>query len=275
MSDLLERAITLLRDASLVEASLLLLAENVVVFLLAIATGAVIVRMFPERRVAHLPERTEAIEVALTISTIVLNTVITIVGWWLWREGIVKFRTDTGVRAWLIDPLLLLVIMDIAMYALHRVAHVGSLYPLLHRTHHRFDRPHPLTLFVLNPFEAVAFGSLWLAVIIVMDFSWIGMAIYLGLNVLFGVVGHLGVEPLPDRFKHLPILRWLSTSTFHARHHQDRKHNFGFYTLVWDKLFGTLSPHYESAFGLLPSPDYEQNVPRRNSSEARKKNPIR
>lgn len=35
-------------------------------------------------------------------------------------------------------------------------------------------------------------------------------------------------------------LRHVGTSTFHAGHHQDAGHNFGFYTLVWDRLFGTL-----------------------------------
>jgi sterol desaturase/sphingolipid hydroxylase (fatty acid hydroxylase superfamily) len=233
------------------EAALLLLLENLVVFVLAIALGYVLLHIFSERRVTAAPGRTEPTEIVLTITTLLLNTLVTLVGWWLWREGVITFRSDTGIQAIVVDTIVLLVVMDLAMYALHRLAHWKLLYPLLHRTHHRYDRPHPLTLFVLNPAEAVSFGSLWLLVISVYDASWIGMSIYLALNVLFGTIGHLGVEPLPDRWKRIPILRLLSTSTFHAQHHHDKAYNFGFYTLLWDRLFGTLSPEYESRFGRM------------------------
>ena len=59
----------------------------------------------------------------------------------------------------------------------------------------------------------------------------------------------IAVEPLPDSWLKIPILGLLTTSTFHAQHHQDIDHNFGFYTLIWDRLFGTISPEYYSHFG--------------------------
>ena len=80
------------------------------------------------------------------------------------------------------------------------------------------------------------------------------MSINLALNTAFGAIGHLGVEPLPDGWVRAPILRWIATSTFHARHHGDPRSNFGFYTLVWDRLFGTLSSTYERDFGAIPAP---------------------
>ena len=49
----------------------------------------------------------------------------------LWRAGIVHFRSDFGIRAWL-DIVVLVAIMDLAMYLLHRVAHTKLFYPLLH-----------------------------------------------------------------------------------------------------------------------------------------------
>jgi len=98
--------------------------------------------------------------------------------------------------------------------------------------HHAYDRPRPLTLFVLNPAENLAYGVLWLAVVSVYPASWLGMSVYLVLNVLFGTIGHLGVEPFPDRWGKVPVLRDVAGSTFHARHHQDLGCNFGFYTLL-------------------------------------------
>ncbi len=245
--------VILLRDLTIPEAFLLFLIENLIIFGLAVASGYLLIRLFAERRVSLPPERIERVEIVLTISSVLLNTLITVVGWWMWREGIIEFRTDMGFRALVVDVLLLLIVMDLAMYLLHRAAHWAGVYDIVHRTHHRYDRPHPITLFVLNPFEALGFGSLWLIVVAFYDASWIGMSTYLTLNVLFGMVGHLGVEPLPDGWKRLPALRYISTSTFHAQHHMDKDHNFGFYTLIWDRLFGTLSPNYNRDFGKLPT----------------------
>ncbi|MCC7534849.1 MAG: sterol desaturase family protein [Deltaproteobacteria bacterium] len=225
-----------------------LLVQNLVVFGLALAGGALVVRLFRGRRVTAPPPPLERREVALAACTIVLNTAVTVVGFWLWQRGTVRFRDDLGLYAWLDVPVILLA-MDLAMYVLHRVAHVGGLYGWLHRPHHRYDRPRPLTLFVLAPHETLAFGALWLVVISVYPASWLGMSIYLALNVAFGVVGHVGVEPLPRAWVRLPVLRHVATSTFHAQHHADPRFNFGFYTVLWDRLLGTLDPRYERAFG--------------------------
>jgi sterol desaturase/sphingolipid hydroxylase (fatty acid hydroxylase superfamily) len=63
------------------------------------------------------------------------------------------------------------------------------------------------------------------------------VVIYLSLNVLFGIVGHLGFEPLAA-YKS-GWIRYLGTSDFHHAHHRDIHGNFGFYTSLWDRLFGT------------------------------------
>lgn len=135
------------------------------------------------------------------------------------------------------------------MYLLHRVAHFRPLFALAHGEHHRHAHPRVLTLFVLHPLETVGFGGLWLALIILYQPSWLGMTIYLALNVAFGAIGHLGVEPLPASWVRTPGLRHIATSTFHAQHHVEETFNYGFYTLLWDRLFGTLSPRYQRDFG--------------------------
>ncbi len=248
----MESLMTFLQQAPFWLAVLLLLLENLIVLFVALALGQILVHIYSGRRVTPPAPPLEGQEIAATVSCVILNTVVTIVGFILWRTGIMRFRTDFGMWAWL-DALALLMIMDLAMYLLHRLGHHPWLFPLLHRMHHTYDRPRPLTLFVLNPAENLAYGVLWLIVASLYPASWLGMSVYLILNVLFGMVGHLGVEPFPDFWARLPVLRYLGTSTFHAQHHQDLAHNFGFYTLIWDKLFGTLRPDYDQVFGrLLP-----------------------
>ena len=242
-----DRALAALRDMPLATAAALLLAQNVVVFALALLFGALVVRVYPGRRAAGRPDALSGVEVAVAASAVVLNTVVTFAGLLLWRAGVVRFRDDVGVGV-VLDVVVLLLGMDLAMYVLHRVAHHPWLFPLLHRLHHRFERPRPLTLFVLNPIEALSFGGLWLVAITVYSASWLGMSVYLVLNVAFGVLGHVGVEPFPRGWVKWPALRHVGTSTFHAQHHAAPTHNYGFYTLLWDRLFGTLHPDYVARF---------------------------
>lgn len=246
-----------MHDAPVWQAVAVLLAENVLIFFLALLVGHGLIGQFADRRVTLPAPPLARLEVAVAASNVLLNTVVTLAGLFLWRAGVVRFRTDTGLWA-VLDVFVLLFVMDFAMYWLHRAAHHRLLYPILHRLHHAFDRPRPLTLFVLNPAENVAFGALWLVVIVLYPASWVGMSVYLALNVLFGTIGHLGVEPLPRGWVRVPGLRNVAGSTFHARHHQHLACNFGFYTLIWDRLFGTLGADYWDSFGRLPVPADER-----------------
>src|SRR5439155_24910664 len=116
---------------------------------------------------------------------------------------------DVAPAAVALDVLALLLTMDLLMYVFHRVAHHRWIYPIVHSTHHLYERPRPLSLFVLNPFEVIGFGGLWLALLCVYDATWWGMCIYLAINLIFGTVGHLGVEPLPRGWRSVPLLRHL------------------------------------------------------------------
>lgn len=246
-----ESIINWLQQASWLEASVVLLAENVAIFLLVLAGGEWLVRCWGSPVVSHPPEPVSGGEVAVALSNVLLNTVITLIGWQLWLHGVIRFR-DSTVSGVLVDVIVLLLVMDLCMYWLHRLAHIPLLFNWIHQLHHRYDRVRPLTLFALNPLENLGFGMLWLAVIAVYPASWIGMSIYLVLNVVCGAIGHLGVEPVPARWAGYAVTRHVAGSSFHAQHHQDVHHNFGFYTLVWDRLFGTLRPGYQQNFGRIP-----------------------
>lgn len=248
---MLEWLISWLATASLIELTLAFLLENLFILVGVIGAGWALTALFAHRRVAYVPEPVTFADGAVALMNVGLNTLTTVAGLLLWRAGVITFRTDVGVRA-LLDTLILFVAMDFAMYWLHRLAHTRMLYPLLHRYHHRFDRPRTLTLFALNPAENLAFGALWLAVLCLYQASWLGMMLYLTLNVAFGTVGHLGVEPLPSQWAGVPLMGQVAGASFHAQHHQDKDHNFGFYTLVWDRLFGTVRPDYAESFGQIP-----------------------
>lgn len=224
-----------------------LLVENVALFAASLSLGTLAERSYVRRRIDPAPGPFQIKEGVLAGVTVTLNWLITLAGWFLWKGGWIVVRRDQGLWAWL-DVIWLLLIMDLAMYGLHRAAHWNWLYPM-HRLHHEFDCPRPIDLFVLHPLETLAFGSLWLGVVMIHEWSFLGMTVYLTINLVSGTLGHLGVEPFPAWFDRVPLLRQIGTSTFHAGHHHNVRHNFGFYTIFWDRLFGTLEPAYDHVFG--------------------------
>jgi lathosterol oxidase len=243
MNSFLDWAFTL----SAPEAVLWLAVLNVATFGLTLLAGCLVSATFGRRRIVPPARALSRQEVICTAAGIAVNTLVTVAGWFLWEEGVLEIRRDTGWRAWLDFPILVLV-MDVGMYALHRVAHTRWFFPI-HRLHHEYDRPWALTLFVVHPLETLGFGMLWLVVVVLCRPSWLGLSLYMGANLAAGMLGHVGVEPFPRWWSRMPVLREVGTSTFHAQHHLDVHHNYGFYTLIWDRLLGTLFPQYDESFG--------------------------
>lgn len=240
------------RSLAVGEAALLSLLVNVVVFAVTLALGELVVRAWRGRPVALPPPPLSRAEITLSATCVVLNSLVMLVGWALFRAGVLAVDGDPHLGRWLLDAALILVVMDLAMYLTHRLAHHPLTFSFVHGIHHRYDAPRPLTLFVLHPLEVLGFGSLWIVILCLHPFSLGGMLLYLTLNTTFGALGHVGVEPFPRGWVRWPVLRAIGTSTFHARHHQSPTSNYGFYTLVWDRLFGTYDATYPHQFAEPP-----------------------
>lgn len=176
---------------------------------------------------------------------VLLNSAVAVVGWWLWRAGWITITHPVWWRT-ILDVGIFLLLMDFAMYITHRIAHDPWFYTKIHATHHTHQSTNPISLFVLSPFEVFGFGALMISVLVVVPLSGAAILIYLFLNVLFGTLGHAGVEPFPRSWSKWILVRQIGTSTFHAEHHLQPRTNYGFYTVVWDRLFGTLHPRYDA-----------------------------
>lgn len=202
---------------------------------------------FSGKRIFDRWEPVRTIEVGAVFLTILLNTGVSVGGWWLWKTGWIEIHPASLLHGSL-DCLVMLIAMDFGMYIFHRIAHSPLIFALLHKFHHRHETTNPLSLFVLHPAEVIGFGVLMVAFLLLYPITVTGLVAYLTLNVLFGTLGHSGVEPFPAHLRSVPILKWIGTSTFHAEHHEHPGYNFGFYTLIWDKLFGTLDPEYDQRY---------------------------
>ena len=139
----MDAVISFLRDAPVATLVFLIIVENVFIFVASLVAGALLAKCFAARRVADKPESLTRLEVLLAISTVFLNSLVTIAGLLLWRRGIIQFREETGIAV-VFDFLFLVLVMDVCMYALHRLAHWPLFFQIVHRTHHRYDNPRPL-----------------------------------------------------------------------------------------------------------------------------------
>lgn len=215
---------------------LIFLAENVIITFLVVLAGWLLQRKFSGNApVSYFFTRREWL---LCMLTNILNTVVTYAGFWLWKSGLIKVETDVSMTIFM-DFLFLFLGMDILMFVFHYLIHQTFLYRAVHQLHHQATNPKPIDLFILHPLETLSFGGLWLIMLGLYPFNIYAVITYLIVNVIFGLTGHLGIEPLPENVRNFPLVKYLGTSTFHHHHHQHEQYNFGFYTSLWDRLFGT------------------------------------
>lgn len=213
------------------------LAENILITILVLLIGRLLQQKFAS--VPFTAYRYTSREWFICAITNLLNTLVTYAGFWLWKSGYLAM--DMSVSLFMIpDFVILFLAMDLLMYIFHYIIHKTFLYKAMHGLHHLAVDPQPIDLFVLHPIETLCFGSLWLILLLVYPFNIYAIILYLTVNVVFGMLGHLGIEPLPEKMRNNAVLKYLGTSTFHHQHHQDVQYNFGFYTTLWDRLFGTL-----------------------------------
>src|SRR5687767_9591487 len=92
----MERLLDWFWTMTLPEAAFWTLVENVLVFAVSVGSGELLVRAFAHRRVVEEPEPLEWQEVALATGCVVLNAVVTLAGWYLWKTGIIRIRRDLG-----------------------------------------------------------------------------------------------------------------------------------------------------------------------------------
>lgn len=213
----------------------LFLLENVAIFGVAVALGSRLDGTLGILRVLVSPN-----EWRWAASTVGFNVLITQAGFLLWRTGWIRFSESESIAELLGHVIVLFFAMDLLMYFFHYAIHHLPTFKSLHALHHEYATPSVVDLFVLHPVEVLGFGGLWLGLLLLHPFHIGAVVMYLIINVLFGMAGHLRVERFPDWWRQSALTNWLATTAFHVGHHQNQHRNFGFYTLIWDRLFGTL-----------------------------------
>jgi sterol desaturase/sphingolipid hydroxylase (fatty acid hydroxylase superfamily) len=244
MDNLFKKIFDWLSTLTYIEAILVFLFENIIIWMMAVLLGLALQKIFSHKKITENElgnvSTNWKLEIKLSLITILTNTGITIAGYYLWRGGIIHIKPFLGGFRDFLDVIFLVLIIDLSMYILHKLAHSRFFYFLLHTLHHKFREPTTITLFSLHPIETLSLGILWLGILCLYTSSIIGISVYLTLNIVFGVIGHCGVEPFPSYWTKIPLLKYITNAHFHLDHHRNEKVNYGFYTNIWDRIFNTM-----------------------------------
>ncbi|MDR7210736.1 sterol desaturase family protein [Flavobacterium piscis] len=216
---------------NLLSLSIFFLIENLILLFLSIIIGKII--EYGNTKLSKADRK-------WIIATLICNTLITLSGYELYASGIIKIDFLPTILSVLSDTLLLIFLMDFSMFCFHYLAHhIKWFYPV-HKLHHTHIETSVYSLFVLHPIETLGFGSIWLFLISIFEFNYISIIIYLILNLLYGIFGHLKTDVFPEFWYKSNFTKWISTTKFHSNHHKNESHNFGFYFTIWDKIFKTI-----------------------------------
>lgn len=206
-------------------------AENIVLLLIAVLIGKLIE---PANTVLKSKDQ------KWLLSTLICNIFITALGFQLYQLQLIKIDFSNHLGAIILDTFLLIVLMDFFMFCFHYLAHTLKWFHPIHKLHHTHVDTSVYSLFVLHPVETLGFGFIWLILISVFELNYISLAIYLFLNLMYGIFGHLEKDLFPAFWYQSFFTKWISTTKFHSDHHKNQSHNFGFYFTFWDKIFKTI-----------------------------------
>lgn len=211
------------------------LVINVFLYLFSIGLYIFIDKTCRKKRLQETDHPITTSDLFLSLFTVVCNSLVLLTGAFLWKNKWIEIGESMSVGVIFLEVVALLLFMDLFMYFFHYAAHLPWVYKMLHGKHHEHVSTNFLSLFVLHPFETIGFGLMMLVVLMGYDFSVISISVYLMINLIWGTIGHLNREFFPASFDKLLV----GTTRFHNQHHLDETKNFGFYTSIWDRLFGT------------------------------------
>lgn len=175
--------------------------------------------------------------------------VLTLLSNWLVERG--YLQTDPTPAAWYVvvyEFVLYFFIFDLYFYLVHRLIHIEPLYTWIHKTHHHSVCPQPLSYASMSPLEGMAEGLIIPIFLTLFTVHETSTYFILPFASLMGLYVHCGYEFAPRWWYRKAATKWLITPMYHDQHHQYFTCNYGAYTTLWDRLFGTMRSRFEQDF---------------------------
>ncbi len=136
---------------------------------------------------------------------------------------------------------IMLIIYDLHFYLVHVLLHYKKIFNLVHVVHHKSKYVSPLSALAMHPIETILTHGGLVILFFLLPIHTSHVYIWVAVTFVYTTYLHLGVEIYSDKFLNTKLGKLIYTATHHAKHHSFFEGNYGFYTLIWDKLFKTLS----------------------------------
>jgi sterol desaturase/sphingolipid hydroxylase (fatty acid hydroxylase superfamily) len=133
----------------------------------------------------------------------------------------------------------MLLMYDLYFYLTHRLIHDKRIFNIVHLVHHKSKYVSPLSALSMHPIEAIINHGYLVILLFLIPMHTSHVYIWVATTILYTTYLHLGIELYTDKFLSSKIGKYIYTATAHSEHHTKFKGNYGFYTLIWDKLFKT------------------------------------
>ena len=166
-----------------------------------------------------------------SLFTLLINVLVAIPGYLLFSNGYITFQIEFH---FIRDIIVLYFFFDLTMYLLHLASHYVWPFQNFHKKHHSHKYFNAISLYVMEPIESLLFGLLLTIFVYFYSVNFYSFLVFIFINWLLGVIGHLNTNSTKQ-----PLL--FGNHIFHSMHHQYPNSNYGFYTLIWDRLFGTIN----------------------------------
>lgn len=195
-------------------------------------------------------------EFVYSMSTVLVFAANGLVLYLLVETGRVRVYDDVarhGWAWWWASLALIVVAHDAWFYWTHRLLHQRRWFKVVHARHHASMHPTPWAAYSFHPVEALV-QAVFLPVFVAVVPTHGGViAVFLLHMILRNAMGHSSHELFPWRWRHWPVLAWLTPVSHHHFHHARNRGNYGLYFTWWDKWCGTEDPDYlsygDSRFG--------------------------
>jgi len=134
---------------------------------------------------------------------------------------------------------IMFIIYDLYFYITHRIMHHKKLFNLFHITHHKSKEISPMTGLSMDVLEAIINQVALIMLFFLFPIHTSHVNIWVIVTISYTIYLHSRIELYSNKFLETKIGKLINTTKTHSEHHLKFKGNYGFYTLIWDKLFKT------------------------------------
>ena len=168
--------------------------------------------------------------------------------WWKSYTNVYDHISNFGIAYYAFTFVWMFFLHDAYFYWMHRLMHEPKLFKYIHLIHHKSTNPSPWTAYAFHPLEAVMEAAILPLIAFTLPVHNSAIGLFFLFQIAYNVYGHLGFELYPKGFNKHWLGRWVNTSVAHNLHHKGFNGNYGLYTLIWDRLCGTLREDYDLTY---------------------------